>query len=66
MDTSAVNLGSKRRRVEKKTTRRTTRTLSEQDGIYSAEKFSDSFCISHVVNLLIKGEYVVHVCDHMG
>ena len=65
MDTSAVNSGSKRRRVKKIATRGTTRTLSEQDGIYSAEKFSDSFCISHVVNLLIKGEYVVHVFDLM-
>ena len=33
-----------------------TQALSVQNGIYAAEKFSDSFCISHVVNLLVESE----------
>jgi hypothetical protein len=37
-----------------------TQELKVQNGIYAAEKFSDLFSISHVVNLLVRGEYVLH------
>jgi sulfur transfer complex TusBCD TusB component (DsrH family) len=37
-----------------------TQDLKVQNGIYAAEKFSDSFSISHVVNLLVRGEYDLH------
>jgi hypothetical protein len=37
-----------------------TQDLKVQNGIYAAEKFSDLFSISHVVNLLVRGEYDLH------
>jgi len=48
--------GSKRQRVQKDSTRTATQTLAVQNGIYAAEKFSDSFSISHVLNLLVESE----------
>ena len=39
----------------------TREELAVQDGIYAAEKFSDSFFISHVINLLVAGEYFIHL-----
>jgi len=47
--------GSKRQRVQKDS-RKTTQPLAVQNGIYAAEKFSDSFSISHVLNLLVESE----------
>ena len=61
MDASAGTSGKKRQHVKKATERRTTDALAVQNGVYAAEKFSDSFSISHVLNLLVSGEYVVDV-----
>ena len=62
MDTSGVASGSKRRRVEETIVKNTTSELAVQNGIYAAEKFSDPFAISHVLNLLVESEYVARVC----
>ena len=53
---------TKKATTEKTTTektKKTTQTLADQNGIYAAEKFSGSFSISHVLNLLVESEYVV-------
>jgi len=55
MDASAGTSSRKRQRTQKNSGK-TTQTLSEQAGRYAGEKFSDSFSISHVVNLLVEGE----------
>jgi len=55
MDSSAGTSGRKRQRTQKNSGK-TTQTLSEQAGRYAGEKFSDSFSISHVLNLLVEGE----------
>ena len=57
MDTNTGTSSSKRQRVAKKSVKKLKQTLANQDGIYSAEKFSDSFSISHVLNLLIESMY---------
>ena len=54
MDANAGTSSSKRPRGTKKPAKK---VLANQNGIYSAEKFSDSFSISHVLNLLIESEY---------
>ncbi|KAF9783684.1 hypothetical protein BJ322DRAFT_1109538 [Thelephora terrestris] len=56
MDTSAMSSSSKRPRVKKSSPKVPTQTLTDQNGIYSAHKFSDSFWISHVINLLVQGD----------
>ena len=56
MDVGAETSGSKRQRTQKDSVRKTTLSLAIQDGTYAAEKFSDSFSISHVLNLLIDSE----------
>ena len=56
MDGGSGTSGRKRRRVQKSSTRETTQSLAAQAGTYAAEKFSDSFTVSHVLNLLIQGE----------
>jgi len=52
--------GSKRKRVQKNSTVEVTHSVADQAGTYAAEKFSDSFSVSHVLNLLVrgKGQYV--------
>jgi hypothetical protein len=59
MDASVVASGSKRQRTE--TINRATMSLAAQNGIYAGEKFSDSFSISHVLNLLVESEHVICV-----
>ncbi|KAF9649100.1 hypothetical protein BDM02DRAFT_3167171 [Thelephora ganbajun] len=56
MEGGAEIPSSKRQRVQKDTVKRATKTLAVQDGIYAAEKFSDSFFISHVINLLVESD----------
>ena len=56
MHGGAGTSGNKRRRVQKNSTRETTQSLAIQAGTYAAEKFSDSFSVSHVLNLLVQGE----------
>ena len=56
MDVGAETSGSKRQRTQKDSVRKATLSLAIQDGTYAAEKFSDSFSISHVLNLLIDSE----------
>ena len=63
MDTSAETSGSKRPRV-KNIIKNTTSALAVQNGIYAAEKFSDSFTISHVLNLLVESECVGYFCGY--
>jgi len=62
---------NKRQRAQKVSTKATTQTLADQNGIYAAEKFSDSFSIGHVLNLLVESEdryphtrsyWLTHVC----
>ena len=64
MDASGGTSSNKRQRARKNTTKKTTETLAVQNGIYAAEKFSDSFSISHVLNLLVESEYVVRTCGN--
>ena len=65
MEVSTGTLGSKRRHIRKDTMRKTTQTLADQKGVYAAEKFSDSLCISHVLNLLVESEdQFTHVQSH--
>ena len=61
MKVSVEISGSKRQRVQKNPTKTVADTLAIQNGTYAAEKLSDSFCISHVLNLLIKSE---NFCAH--
>ena len=56
MNGSVGTSGNKRRRVQKSSTGETTQSLAAQTGTYAAEKFSDSFTVSHVLNLLVQGE----------
>jgi len=56
MKTSAEASGSKRKRTQKGPAKTTTQTLAVQNGMYAAERLSDSFFISHVLNLLIRSE----------
>jgi len=56
MDVSAETSVSKRQRVQNDLAKTTTQTLAVQNCVYSAEGFSDSFCISHAVNLHIESE----------
>ena len=56
MKVGAETSSSKRQRVQKNPTKTVADTLAIQNGTYAAEKLSDSFCISHVLNLLIKSE----------
>ena len=56
MKASAEISGGKRQRVQKNPAKTVADTLAIQNGTYAAEKLSDSFCISHVLNLLIKSE----------
>ena len=60
MGASGGTSSNKRQRVQKNTAKKATETLAVQNGIYAAEKFSDSFSVSHVLNLLIESEYVVY------
>ena len=60
MGASGETSGNKRQRIQKNTTKKATETLAVQNGIYAAEKISDSFSISHVLNLLVESEYVVY------
>jgi len=53
VDGGAKTSGSKRQRVRKMDT---TQSLAEQAATYAAEKFSDSFSVSHVLNLLVRCE----------
>ncbi|KAF9647703.1 hypothetical protein BDM02DRAFT_3270005 [Thelephora ganbajun] len=46
---------SKRQRVQD-SIKAATQALAAQNGIYAAEKFSDSFSISHVLNLLVEND----------
>ena len=57
IDANVGTSSSKRPRVTKKPANGVAKLLENQNGIYSAEKFYDSFSISHVLNLLIKSEY---------
>jgi hypothetical protein len=59
MDVSATTSGSKRQRME--AINKARLPLAIQNGIYAGEKFSDSFSISHVLNLLVESEYVICV-----
>ena len=61
MDSGTATSGSKRRRVQKNSTREVTQSLAAQAGTYAAEKLSDSFSVSHVLNLLVLGE---NKCAH--
>jgi len=56
MKTSAEASGNKRQRMQKGPAKTTTQTLAVQNGMYAAERLSDSFVISHVLNLLITSE----------
>ena len=56
MEVSAGTSGSKRQRIQKNTVKGTTQPFANQVGTYAAEKFSDSFSTSHVLNLLVRGE----------
>ncbi|KAF9645198.1 hypothetical protein BDM02DRAFT_687172 [Thelephora ganbajun] len=56
MEASAEISGSKRQRIQKVSTKMATQTLVVQNGIYAAEKFSDSLSISHVLNLLAQSD----------
>ena len=56
MEASADTLGSKRQRGQKAAFKTATKALAFQDGVYTTEKFSDSFSISHVLNLLVESE----------
>jgi hypothetical protein len=51
--------GSKRRRL-RGGPRKPMGLHKAQNGIYAAEKLSDSFSVSHVVNLLIRSECTIH------
>jgi len=55
MEAGAETSGSKRQRVQKDS-KKAVQSLAVQNGIYAAEKFSDSFSISHVLNLLVESE----------
>ena len=61
IDTSAEASGSKRQRAQKDSGRKTTQSLAIQDAVYAAEKFSNSFIISHVLNLLVESEHAVPI-----
>ena len=61
MDASGGTSSNKRQRVQKNTMKKATETLAVQNGIYAAEKFSDSFSISHVLNLLIESMWCIRV-----
>ena len=54
LDGSAAVSSNKRQRVKKPTKKHTV-----QNGTYAAAKFSDSFSISHVVNLLVAGQFLI-------
>ena len=54
LDGNAGVSSNKRQRVKNKPVKKTI----VQNGRYAAAKFSDSFSISHVVNLLVAGEYI--------
>ena len=56
MEASAETGGNKRQRVQKDSVKTATQTLAVQNGIYAAEKFSDSLSVSHVLNLLVESE----------
>ena len=56
MEIGAGISGGKRQRTKEGIISMNRQSLAERDGIYSAEKFSDSFSISHVLNLLVKSE----------
>ena len=56
MDGGAGTSGSKRRRIQKNSTTEVTQSLADQTDTYAAEKLSDSFSVSHVLNLLVLGE----------
>ena len=62
MDNSAVTSGIKRRRVGVDVIKDTMSDLAAQNDMYAAEKFSNSFGISHVLNSFVESEYVAHVC----
>lgn len=51
-----ISSGSKRQRIRRPPTKAANEALADQNGIYAAEKFSDSLSISHVVNLLVQSE----------
>ena len=55
MDSSTGITGGKRQRVQKSSAR-TVRPFDGEAGTYTAEKFPDSFSVSHVLNLLVQGE----------
>ena len=57
MEASEVISGSKRQRTEKDASKKTTQILAVQNGIYTAEKFSGLFSISHILNLLIESKH---------
>lgn len=57
LDTGAEALSTKWQRTGKDPIKKIMRSLAVQAGMYAAEKFSDSFSISHVLNLLIESEH---------
>ncbi|KAF9780823.1 hypothetical protein BJ322DRAFT_1112224 [Thelephora terrestris] len=56
LDTGAEALSTKWQRTGKDPIKKIMRSLAVQAGMYAAEKFSDSFSISHVLNLLIEND----------
>jgi len=56
MDSGAGTSGKKRRLVQKNSAREATQSLATQVGTYAAEKLSDTFSVSHVLNLLVRSE----------
>ena len=61
MEASAGIPGNKRQRTQKNAAKKPGEAYFLQLGTYAAEKFSDSFSNSHVLNLLVKGE---NQCAH--
>ncbi|KAF9647680.1 hypothetical protein BDM02DRAFT_2526506 [Thelephora ganbajun] len=47
-----------KRSPQQKSGKNTRKSLAIQNGIYAAEKFSDSLSVSHVLNLLVQDDYL--------
>ena len=56
MEVGDETSGGKRRRVQEDSIEAAIQTLEVQNEVYAREKFSDSLCISHVLNLFVESE----------
>ena len=66
MGADAEAPGSKWQRVKDNSAKGTRKPFATQVGMYAAEKFSDSFSISHTLNLLIESEdHHVHTAHQL-